>query len=113
MKVIWYWPCLGIGMQTGSALNIARYGNCMEGTWEPSRERHGWVMKEATIFSWKDVPRRTRARVVHANEVRVYGVTTEAEVQIPVVAKPHLLEYMDLQMEALDEEHLRNDLDAY
>jgi hypothetical protein len=23
MKVIWYWPCLGIGMQTGSALNIA------------------------------------------------------------------------------------------
>jgi hypothetical protein len=30
MKVIWYWPCLGIGMQTRSALNIARYGNCME-----------------------------------------------------------------------------------
>jgi hypothetical protein len=51
MKVIWYWPCLRIGMQTGSASNIARYGNCMEGTWEPSRERHGWVMKEATIFS--------------------------------------------------------------
>jgi hypothetical protein len=24
-----------------------------------------------------------------------------------------LLEYMDLQMEALDEERLRNDLDAY
>jgi hypothetical protein len=23
MKVIWYWPCLGIGMQTGSASNIA------------------------------------------------------------------------------------------
>jgi hypothetical protein len=41
MKVIWYWPCLGIGMQTGSASNIARYGNCMEGTWEPSRERYG------------------------------------------------------------------------
>jgi hypothetical protein len=30
MKVIWYWPCLRIGMQTGLALNIARYGNCME-----------------------------------------------------------------------------------
>jgi hypothetical protein len=53
-------------------------------------------MKEATIFSWEDVPRRTRAGVVHANVVRVYGVTTEAEVQIPVIAKPHLLEYMDL-----------------
>jgi hypothetical protein len=53
MKVIWYWPYLGIGMQIGSASNIARYGNCMEAQWEPSRERHGWVMKEATIFSWR------------------------------------------------------------
>jgi hypothetical protein len=34
-------------------------------------------------------------------------------IMIPVQAKPHLLEYMDLQMEALDEERLRNDLDAY
>jgi hypothetical protein len=113
MKVIWYWPCLRIGMQTGLASNIARYGNCMEAQWEPSRKRHGWVMKEATIFSWEDVPRRTRAGVVHGNEVWVYDVTTEAEVQIPVATKPHLLEYMDLQMEALDEERLRNDLDAY
>jgi hypothetical protein len=32
---------------------------------------------------------------------------------IHVQAKPHLLEYMDLQMEALDEERLQNDLDAY
>jgi hypothetical protein len=76
-------------------------------------ERHGWVMKEATIFSWEDVPTRTRAEVVHGNEVRVYGITTEAEIMIHVQAKPHLLEYMDLQMEALDEERLRNDLDAY
>jgi hypothetical protein len=113
MKVIWYWPCLGIGMQTGSASKIARYGNCMEATWEPSRERHGWVMKEATLFSWEDAPRRTRAGVVYANEVRVYGVTIEVEVQIHVTTKPHLLEYMDLQMEALDEERLQNNLDAY
>jgi hypothetical protein len=70
-------------------------------------------MKEATIFSWEDVPRRTRVGVVHGNEIQVYGVTTEAEVQILVAAKPHLLEYMDLQMEALNEERLRNDLDAY
>jgi hypothetical protein len=47
------------------------------------------------------------------NEVRVYGVTIEAEIMSPVQAIPHLLEYMDLQMEALDEELLRNDLDAY
>jgi hypothetical protein len=59
------------------------------------------------------VPRRTRARAVHGNKVQVYGVTTEAEVQIPIAAKPHLLEYMDLQIEALDEQRLRNDLDAY
>jgi hypothetical protein len=51
--------------------------------------------------------------VVHGNEVRVYGVTTEVEIMIPVQAKPQLLEYMDLLMEVLDEEHLRNDLDAY
>jgi hypothetical protein len=76
-------------------------------------ERHGWVMKEATIFSWEDVPTRTRAWVVHGNEVWVYGVTTEAEIMIHVQTKPHLLVYMDLQMEALDEKGLQNDLDAY
>jgi hypothetical protein len=59
------------------------------------------------------VPTRTRAGVVQGNEVRVYSVTTEAEIMIHVQAKPHLLEYMDLHMEALDEERLRNDLDAY
>jgi hypothetical protein len=76
-------------------------------------ERHGWVMKEATIFSWEDVPTRTRAGVVYGNEVQVYGVTIEVEIMIPIQAKPQLLEYMDLQMEALDEKCLRNDLDAY
>jgi hypothetical protein len=70
-------------------------------------------MKEATIFSWEDVPTRTRAGVVYGNKVQVYSVPTEAEIMILVQAKPHLLEYMDLQMEALDEERLRNDLDAY
>jgi hypothetical protein len=35
------------------------------------------------------------------------------EIMILVQAKPHLLEYRDLQMEALDEERLQNDLDAY
>jgi hypothetical protein len=66
-------------------------------------ERHGWVMKEATIFSWEDVPTRTRVRVVHGNEVRVYSVTTEAEIMIHVQAKPHLLEYMDLHRVVLSD----------
>jgi hypothetical protein len=65
------------------------------------------------VSCFAHVTRRTKAGVVHGNEVRVYSVTTEAEVQIRVATKPHLLEYMDLQMEALDEERLRNDLDAY
>ena len=30
MKVIWYWPCLRVGMQTGLVSNIAQYKNCMK-----------------------------------------------------------------------------------
>jgi hypothetical protein len=41
------------------------------------------------------------------------GVVQETKVKIPAHAKPHLLEYIDLQMEAFDEERLRSDLDAY
>jgi hypothetical protein len=70
-------------------------------------------MKEATIFSQVDVPTRTRVKVVYGIEVWVYSVTIEAEIVIVVQTNPHVLEYVDLQMEALDEEHLRNDLDAY
>ena len=80
MKVIWYWPCLRVGMQTGLASNIAQYGNCMAAQWKPSYERHNWVMKEATIFSWEDVPRRSRATVLHGNEVQVHDVITKAEI---------------------------------
>jgi hypothetical protein len=47
-------------------------------------ERHNWIMKEVTIFSWEDVPTRTRAGVVHGNEVQVYSITTEAEIMAPV-----------------------------
>ena len=57
--------------------------------------------------------RKNRVAVLHGNEVQVHGVTTEAEVQILIIAKLHLLEYMNLQMEALDEERLRNDVNAY
>ena len=49
----------------------------------------------------------------HGNKVWVYGVTTGAEIMIFVQAKPHLLEYVDLQMEVLDEKLLQNNLDAY
>jgi len=40
-------------------------------------------------------------------------VKTEEKVLIPQEAKPHLVEYMVMQMEDLDNEHLQNDLDRY
>jgi hypothetical protein len=43
----------------------------------------------------------------------VYGVVTETKIKIPTYTKPHLVEYIALQMEAMDDEWLQNDLDAY
>jgi hypothetical protein len=60
-KVVWYWPSMRIGVQMGSGCSRTRYANYMEASWEPSLERHSWVVKEATIFSGEDVPARTRA----------------------------------------------------
>jgi hypothetical protein len=85
----------------------------MEASWEPSLKRHGWIVKEATIFSWEDVPARTRSGLIHENNVWVYGVVTEMKIKILVHAKPHLVEYIELQMEEMDDERLQSDLDAY
>jgi hypothetical protein len=43
----------------------------------------------------------------------VHGVVTETKFKIPTHAKPHLVEYIELQMEAMDDERLQSDLDAY
>ena len=80
----------------------------MEILWEPSGERHGWVEKEAAIFSWNDVPRRTRNGFVQANNIRVHGELTEKEVCIPSLAKPHLLEYIAMQSEELNKMRLQS-----
>jgi hypothetical protein len=85
----------------------------MEASWEPSLKRHGWVVKEATIFSWEDVLVRTRSGLIHGNNVWVHGVVTETKVKIHAYAKPHLVEYIALQMEAMDNERMQNYLDAY
>ncbi len=45
--------------------------------------------------------------------VQSTGVLTEMKIKIPNEAKPHLVEYLALQMEAMDEERLQNDVDAY
>jgi hypothetical protein len=113
IKVVWYWPAMRAGVQTGSGCSTARYRNCMEASWEPSFERHGWVVKEAAIFSWEDVPTRTRGGLIHEDNVWVLSVLTERKIKIPAYAKPHLVEYIALQMEATNDEQLQNDLNAY
>jgi hypothetical protein len=35
------------------------------------------------------------------------------KIKIPGHAKPHLVEYIELQMEAMDDEQLQSDLDAF
>jgi hypothetical protein len=113
MKVVWYWLSMRAGVQTGSGCSRAWFANCMEASWEPSLERHGWVVKEATIFSWEDVPARIRSGLIHENNIRVHGVATETKIKIPAYTKPHLVEYIELQMEAMGDERLHRDLVAY
>jgi hypothetical protein len=43
----------------------------------------------------------------------VRGVLTERKIKILVHEKPYLVEYIALQMEAMDDERLQNDLNAY
>jgi hypothetical protein len=59
------------------------------------------------------VPTRTRGGLIQEDNVRVHGILTERKIKILALAKPHLVEYIALQMEALDDEWLRNDLYAY
>jgi hypothetical protein len=52
------------------------------------------------------VPTRIRSGLIHENNVRVHGVVTEMKIKIRAHAKPHLVEYIALQMEAMDDEQL-------
>jgi hypothetical protein len=56
---------------------------------------------------------RTRSGLIHENNIQVHGVVTETKIKIPAYAKPYFVEYIALQMEAMDDEWLQNDLDAY
>lgn len=113
MKVLWYWPIMRVGMQRLQGSNRERYANCMEATWEPSGERHGWVDKEAAIFAWDDVPIRTRTTSESSYNIPIHGVMTETRIRIPIHAKPHMIEYIALQLEEMDNIRLQNDIDAY
>jgi hypothetical protein len=59
------------------------------------------------------VPAKTRSGLIHENNVWVHGVVTETKIKIPAYAKSYLVEYIELQMEAMDDEWLQRDLDAY
>ena len=85
----------------------------MEATWKTSGERFTWIDKEATIYSWSHVPRRGRSGHIVGSNVTVYGVQTKEKVIIPQEVKPHLLEYIAMQIENLDDERLQNDLHIY
>jgi hypothetical protein len=86
----------------------------MKALWKPSREGHGWVVKDAAIFSWENVLVRTRGGLGQENNVRVQGELTEANIKVSTEAKPHLVECnIALLLEKIDNERLHNDLDAY
>lgn len=113
MKVIWYWPMMRLDVHDEPGSEAQRYMNCIEATWEPSGERHGWVDKEAAIFSWRDVPAISRSGHFKSNSVSMHGVQTESLVKIPNEAKPHILEYIAMQMEGMDDERLESELEFY
>jgi len=58
------------------------------------------------MYSWTNVPHQGRSSHVVCSSIIVHGVQTEETVIILAEAKPHLVEYMALQMEDLDDQHL-------
>jgi hypothetical protein len=87
----------------------ARCTNCMEALWEPSREEHIWVVKDAATFSWENVRVRRRGGLGQENNVRVHGEIMKANIKVPKEAKLHLLECIGLQLEKIDDERWHND----
>lgn len=107
IKVCWYCPIMREGVVEESGSTTQCYANCMESLWEPSGERHSWVPKEACIFSWFD-QQPVSVNVVQVSEKRiVHGVQVEKRVRIPQSTKAHILEYIAMQTEAIDDERLQ------
>jgi hypothetical protein len=47
---------------------------------------------------------KNKSGLIHENNVQVHGVVTATKIKIHAHAKPHLVEYIELQMEAMDDE---------
>ena len=103
----WYCPIIREEIVEDLGFTAQRYANCIESMWEPAGERHSWVAKDTCIFSWFDqelVPvnatRLKEKRIVHRVQV-------EKRVRILQSAKSHILEYIAMQTEAIDDERLQ------
>ena len=111
MKVCWYWPIMRGGIIDDPGSTAQRYANCLDSLWEPSGESHSWVEKEACIFSWMDESERTMTGACRWRKRNVLGIQVESKIRILQSAKPHVLEYIAMQTEAIDDDRVQAELD--
>jgi hypothetical protein len=111
MKVCWYWPIMRGGIIDDPGSTAQRYANCLDSLWEPSGESHSWVEKEACIFSWMDESERTMTGACRWRKRNVLGIQVESKIRILQSAKPHILEYIAMQTEAIDDDRVQAELD--
>ena len=70
------------------------------------------VYKEACIFSWLDAqPQPTNVVRPKKNRL-VHGVQVQSRIRILQSAKAHILEYIAMQSEAIDDERLQAALNS-
>lgn len=111
MKVCWYWPIIRGGVVDGPRSSLQRYANCLDSLWEPSGENHDWIEKEACIFSWADEPERIMSGHSRGRNRNVFGVQVPSNICIIQSAKAHILEYIAMQTQAIDDDRLQAALD--
>jgi len=78
----------------------------LDSLWEPSGESHSWV-ENRHAFSWMDEPERTMAGACRWRKRNVFGMQVEGKIRILHSAKIHILEYIAMQTEAIDDDRLQ------
>jgi len=78
----------------------------METTWNSSSERFVWIEKKSAIYLCVNVLLKETSGHIIGSNVTLYGVQTKGTTIILYETKLHLLEYMAMQMEDLDDECL-------
>ena len=100
IKIIWYWP-KPTSQQDDPSMWTYRYRNCMKRKWIPSNEPLNWVDLETAIISWSP-PLKTETSMVEKT-------VAPKEISILKAMTFHLLQHMENQSEAIDDEHLKSD----